>query len=111
MDLRIENQRDLIVLRVAGDLSSFVCKELEDAVTSALEDRPSKIVLDIEKVEFAGSAALRVFLTLAKKGRSESIAVVIVAPTPEVAEVFQITGLEKYLTIVSSTEEATGSAV
>ncbi len=76
-------------ITVSGSVTSDTVSDLEATVNSITEDSlPQNIQFDFEKVDYISSAGLRFLLKLRKKG----IILQITQVTPEVYEIFDMTG-------------------
>ena len=62
-------------------------------------ERPFKVLLNFDKVDYLSSEALRVFLLLHKKITARGGALKLCHVTPQISEIFQITGLDKLFAI------------
>jgi len=83
---------DLISLE--GRYDSGTAPELEAAIKSSMDQDVYLIVLDMSKVEYFGSAAIRVFVVAYKTCRRWNRGDVRLAAVPErIQHVFQLAGL------------------
>lgn len=85
---------DTATLALEGWLDTQTAPELGKAV-AALAPEAVNIVLDFEKLEYISSAGLRQLVAIYKKAKS----LVICHVSPEIMDVFKMTGLEKRLNI------------
>lgn len=94
---RIEN--GTAVLFIDGQLTAQVVSFFDETLKKALgEDK--QIILDFKNVEFIASAVLRVLLTVEKKLKLANGGITIRNANEVVMEVFRLTGLKDFLTIV-----------
>lgn len=94
---RIEN--GTAVLFIDGQLTAQVVSFFDETLKKALgEDK--QIILDFKNVEFIASAVLRVLLTVEKKLKLAKGGITIRNANEVVMEVFRLTGLKDFLTIV-----------
>lgn len=71
-------------------------RELTQLVDS---ERPFKVLLSFEKVDYLSSEALRVFLKLHKKLQTNGGVLKLCSVDPKILQVFVITGLDKLFDI------------
>ena len=70
-----------------------------------MQDRPG-VVLDMQRVDYVSSAGLRVLLKAAKIARQEGHRLALAGLTPQVQEVFDISGFTAIFTIYESRQRA-----
>ncbi len=80
---------EAIVVVPAGDIDLATVDVLEAEIDAALAEPHAELVLDLRRVEFLDSTAIRLIVQLA---RDEAFAVV--RGTGEVARVFDLVGLD-----------------
>jgi anti-anti-sigma factor len=67
--VRIDEARDRLDVRAAGELDIATAPALESALLHALDSGAPSIVLDLERVSFIDSMGLRVLVWAAKESR------------------------------------------
>jgi anti-sigma B factor antagonist len=92
--LEITALKDPFGLSLSGEIDMVTAPELHSALWAAMEaDRP--VTLDMKEVSFIDSSGFRAILTCALRGASNgSVAVVIQNPSPAVARVIEILGID-----------------
>lgn len=80
------------VLKLSGRLNTSTASELERVLTQTLE-QTGDIELDCSALEYLSSAGLRVLVGTHKRAVAAGGGVKLVSCTPDVREVFEITGL------------------
>ncbi|GHF60776.1 anti-anti-sigma factor [Amycolatopsis bartoniae] len=96
---------DVVVLSVAGDLDMLTSPQLSESLQKLLERSPRRIVVDLTKVDFLGSAGLAALVTAHERVESrESLR--IVASARETQRAFQMTGLDELLALYPTAEAA-----
>lgn len=78
-----------------GQFDRNTAESAEKKITDEMKDM-TKLILDLEKLEYISSAGLRVLVTL-RKQISDRQNMAIKNVQPAVMEVFDLTGLTKYL--------------
>lgn len=82
--------------------------ELQSQWLERLEQHPgaARIVIDLGELDYVSSAGLRVFLVIAKAARQRGGDLALAAPKPPVADVLQISGFDRIMTVRPSIAEA-----
>lgn len=81
--------------------------EISRELTRLIEtEHPDKLLLNFDKVDYLSSEALRVFLLLNKKAQAQGAALKLCSVTPDIFQVFEITGLNKVFDIRPTEIEA-----
>ena len=97
---------DVVRLVLTGRLDSPGVDRVETRLTAAVVPRGASALIDLSEVEFAGSMAIRMFITLAralgKKGRK----LVLYAPQPLVDQVFESASLRDLIPIEADADAA-----
>jgi anti-anti-sigma factor len=86
------------ILPLGGRLESTTLPTLEHKLTEAAPLGSERLLVDMSRVNFIGSAALRVLLVMAKRLAVGGGKLVVVAP-PQVAQVFTVSGLDAVLPV------------
>lgn len=75
-------------------------EELRHELTRLVDtERPYKVLLNFDKVDFLSSEALRAFLLLHKKLQGQGALLRLCNVAPKILQVFEITGLNKLFDI------------
>ena len=85
-------------LNVEGKIDSITSKEFQDSVLKAFQ-RSSKIIINMDKVSYISSAALRALTLGQKTAESKGGRMTVINVQPSVMDVFRTTGFDKLLTI------------
>jgi anti-sigma B factor antagonist len=97
--------REVAVLALSGRIDGATSGEAE-AATLARLGAVSALVIDLRQVDYVSSAGLRVILMAAKAARSGAKRLVLAGLTPQVQEVFDISGFSSILEIHTSSQKA-----
>ena len=106
MEVRTEVTDGMAVFRIVGRLDASAGPNLESAVASALGGGNPRILFDMGDVTFVSSAGLRVILMTAKQAMAAKGGLAIFGLRSAVNEVFEISGLHKFIPIASDETEA-----
>lgn len=110
--LAVENEPhdDATVVRVKGDVDSSTVGELAAHLTTALglaATQPARpVVIDLQAVDFFGSAALNAMLDCHEDGKAAGTPVRLVADHDQVLRPIQVTELDRVLDIYPTVSEA-----
>ncbi|MCR5236190.1 MAG: STAS domain-containing protein [Lachnospiraceae bacterium] len=85
-------------LNVEGKIDSITSKEFQDSVLKAFQ-RSNKIIINMDKVSYISSAALRALTLGQKTAESKGGRMTVINVQPSVMDVFRTTGFDKLLTI------------
>jgi anti-sigma B factor antagonist len=108
-DFRIDEERPgsaTILLTIHGDVDLRVAGELEDRLSSAIDEEPSALVVDLSGTTFLDSMALGVLLSGMKRLREQGGGFPVVAPGGDVRRIFEITLLDRIFELHDSRGEA-----
>ena len=92
MKLEITQNENSITGILEGRLDTAASQQFATDMMPLLDNADKHIILDCEKLEFISSSELRLFLSLRKATISKGGAVTIKGVTPEIKQVFTITG-------------------
>ncbi len=103
------NQTELdgiVKLSIDGRLDAVSSVEADKEFTQVLDAGNDKLLIDLENLEYISSAGLRVLLVVAKRIQQKGGKVVLSSLTPNVKEVFEISGFSSIFKIFESTEDS-----
>ncbi len=92
MKLEITQNENSITGILEGRLDTAASQQFATDMMPLLDNADKHIILDCEKLEFISSSGLRLFLSLRKATISKGGDVTITGVTPEIKQVFTITG-------------------
>ena len=87
-----------VVVSVSGEIDIASAPGLWDQLSEAIPDT-ERLVLDLSQTEFIDSTALNVIVRALKRLRHGGGDLIIRSPRANARKVFQITGLDRVLTI------------
>lgn len=101
-----KKQDNKLVVYCEGRVDSTNANVFEEKLSAIIGEDQNKFIIDFSKIAFVSSAGLRVLLIAAKKVKPNGGAVILTGLSPEVQEVFDISGFTSIFTIYKTVEEA-----
>jgi anti-anti-sigma factor len=83
-----------------GELDIATAPQLEEEVGSLLGRSARRVVIDLARITFIDSSALRLFIVLSDRAGVEGWTLGLVRPSGQVRSVFEITGAEESLPFI-----------
>lgn len=105
LTVNLERSDSAIVVHVAGEADLLTAPRLEEAINTALAERPDALVVDLSEVGFLASAGLAL-LVAAYRQAGEHIRVRLVADGQLVMRPLEVSGIAAELEIFSTVREA-----
>jgi anti-sigma B factor antagonist len=104
----VEHRQGVVVLAVGGEIDTNTAPILHTAISEALADKPSALVIDLSGVQIIASAGLRVLLqTKDKVGGSADLAVV--SSGGAISKVIRLAGLDATFLLYKTVDDALAS--
>lgn len=88
-----------VVFRLDGELDAATAPGLSRALTSALDQRPARLALDLRAITFLDSSGTRVLIAAARRAHNEGCSLVVRSPSRPVLRMLRLTGLDRVLTV------------
>lgn len=105
-----EAREDAVLVRVKGDVDSSTVDELTAHLTAALKlaaTHPARLVIvDLQSVDFFGSAALNAVLECHEEGRATGTSVRLVADHDNVLRPIEVKELDRILEVYPTLSDA-----
>ena len=102
-----QNHEDgLAIVKVEGRLDASSSTEAQKDLEHILDAESTRLLINLSGLEYISSAGLRVLLVVAKKMQQKGGKIVLAALTPNVKEVFEISGFSAIFKIFDSVEES-----
>lgn len=98
MTLTITDEGSYMLAVLDGRLDTAASTEFSKDMQPLLDNANKNITLDCEKLAFISSSGLRLFLTLRKAAQAKGGEITIKNVSPEVKQVFTITGFVSLFT-------------
>jgi anti-anti-sigma factor len=106
LEIDSELEADSARLTPVGELDIATAPQLEQEVRSLLARAVRSVTIDLSRLTFIDSSALRLFIVLNERATGENWTLSLIRPTGQVRSVFEITGAEDNLPFI---DEARGA--
>lgn len=107
LGLELSERDGWVVLAVSGEVDVATAPRLREKLVGLVGEGRSRIVVDLEKVDFIDSTGLGVLVGALKRVRTNDGDLALVCTGPRILKVFEITGLTKVFAIHRTVDEAT----
>jgi anti-sigma B factor antagonist len=107
LGLELTEREGWAVLAVSGEVDVATAPRLRERLVGLVGEGRTRIVVDLEKVDFIDSTGLGVLVGALKRVRTNEGDLALVCTGPRILKVFEITGLTKVFAIHRSVDEAT----
>lgn len=94
------------VIEVGGEVDVYTAPRLREAIVSAVEAGHTRLIIDVQKVDFLDSTGLGVLVGALKRVRADSGSLDIICTQERLLKIFEITGLDKVFGLHTSLDEA-----
>jgi anti-sigma B factor antagonist len=94
-----------LVVHLIGELDLYNAPALRESLAALVAEAPSRVVIDLEQVEFVDSTALGVLIE-ARSRLDEPRGFLLAAPGIETSRALQVSGLDRHLGVHATVEEA-----
>lgn len=92
METTITQQDNATVLTLIGRLDTPSAQEVNKAITPLVEHPAGTLIIDCSQMSYISSSGLRIFLTLRKAAAAANGRVVVRGISPDIRNVFMMTG-------------------
>jgi len=94
------------IIEVGGEVDVYTAPKLREAIVAAVDAGHTRLIIDVQKVEFLDSTGLGVLVGALKRVRADDGSLDIVCTQERIAKIFEITGLDKVFGLHDSIEAA-----
>ena len=106
MEIIEELQDDINIYRLKGRLDSNTSQSFESKLFEAISGGSKKFIVDFEHLNYISSAGLRVIYKANKAITGEGGRIVICSMQKFAREIFEITGIDFFVPILDTMDEA-----
>ncbi len=100
------HQQGMFIVHLAGRIDAAAAKDLEQQCLQWIDSGEKQFIFDFSAVDYISSAALRVFLLVAKRLNSVDGKLRLCALNSTLRDVFDISGFSKLFTITANLQDA-----
>lgn len=93
------------VVEVSGEIDVYTAPKLREVVVGAIEAGNTRLIIDIEGVDFLDSTGLGVLVGALKRVRADGGSLDIVCTSERLLRIFSITGLDKVFGLHASLDD------
>lgn len=108
MEIQTHIEDDHLVISISGELDANGSIVLDQAVAQAVAENQYKIMVNCIRLDYISSAGLGVFISYLEDLREHQGGFVFYGLQDNVRTAFNLLGLEKVMTIVTTEDEAIG---
>jgi Ca-activated chloride channel family protein len=102
----VKGERGAVVVRLAGKLDAVTFVQVEETLNDLFRKGCFKLIVDLSSVQYISSAGAGVFIGARTQAEQHGGNVVLVSPTANVREVFELLGLTQLFPICQGLPEA-----
>lgn len=106
MEINVEKVGTVSVVSLKGRLDAGTSGELEKTLNGLLQSQEHKVLVDSRELDYISSAGLRVLLAAAKQFKKQSGNITLCSLSPNVKQVFEISGFTSIFSLYGTREEA-----
>ena len=106
LDMSDRNIDGVTVVNLEGKLNTGTSPDADSYLSQLISGGSSKLLLDMEKVDYISSSGLRVALSIGKKLGACGGKLAFCSLNPSVGEVFRISGFNSIFPVFESEQEA-----
>ncbi len=104
--LKEKIEEGIVILTVQGFLDAHTFEEMERTINDLFEERAHKLVVDLSKLDYISSAGAGVFIGAIGTAQENDGNIILMKPSPNVKEVFDLLGLSQIFSFADTLEEA-----
>lgn len=109
MQTHVEKNGGVAVVVIEGRVDSATASDLGQVLNEVVSAGDSRLVLDLEAVEYVSSAGLREFVTALKKANLQDGDLRLASPNERVMGILELSGLSSIFAIHNTRGDAVGS--
>ncbi len=102
----VRREGDATVVSLQGEIDMHHTPGVQRALSQAYEDKPSRLVVNLEEVTYMDSSGIGTLVETLRKVKGYRGKLVLCGLTERVHSVFEITKLDQFFTIVGTEAEA-----
>ena len=99
-------QNSITFISVRGFLDAHTFEEMERTINDLFEERNHKLVVDLSRLDYISSAGAGVFIGAIGTAQENDGNIILIKPSANVKEVFDLLGLSQIFSFADTVEEA-----
>ena len=104
IDITSREQNGVLIVEIEGKMGSVTSPEVEEYLNSLLDKGTTKILLNLEKLEFITSTGLRVMLSTGQKLHKNGGKMAICNPNLTVKDILEMSGFSQIFNVFDTEE-------
>jgi anti-sigma B factor antagonist len=108
LKINVDDRKGIVFIDLAGYLDAHTYEKLEEVFEEKFGEGRFRYVCDLSRLEYISSAGAGVFIGAAGTCQDHKGKIVLVRPTPEVQEIFDLLGVCQLFASVKDREQAIG---
>jgi anti-sigma B factor antagonist len=109
IDITVSEERNALVLDVSGSVNSITAIKLGEELQRAAKKGQHKLVIVLDNVDYISSAGLREIMSALQTARGGGGDLRLAAPSKQVAEILEMTGLNSRIGVFATRAAAVQS--
>jgi len=108
-DFKMESKdlgEGLVLLKVSGYIDAHTFEELENEIQSKFSAKQFKLIVDLSDVPYISSAGAGVFIGAFPQAQESDGNIILLSPSKNVLDVFELLGLTEIFTITKDLASA-----
>ncbi|MBS3764427.1 MAG: STAS domain-containing protein [Planctomycetes bacterium] len=105
-EIYIEKQGETLVFELSGHVNELVADALSSKIDEIFENNQNKVIFDLSNVSFMGSSGLGQIMRVYRTVKDTDGYVKVVNPQPLIADLFELTKLDKLIDIFPTVDDA-----
>ena len=106
MDIRIDTTGPFVMARISGTLTSQHAEAFTEQLHEHVQGDGAVLAIELSQLTMLDSTGLAAMIGLVTRSRLAQGRVVLVAPTPFVRGILEVTHLDSWFEVFASTEQA-----
>jgi anti-sigma B factor antagonist len=106
IDITSRDAEDIKVVDIEGKLNTGASPDAEAFINDLIDEGATKILLNLEELDFISSTGLRVILATGKKLSEMGGKLVLCSPNHTVSDVFRMSGFNQMFSVLDTEAEA-----
>ncbi len=102
----VEPEHGLAVIRLGGEVDAYTSETVKETIVGLTRDGYNKLIFDLGQLSYLDSSGLGTLVGALKRTRERKGDVAIVTSERRWLRLFELTGLDKVLTLVPTLQEA-----